>query len=140
MGNRKAGLAAALIAILAIIVGIILLGNKNNSPSQINNSPTAGNIAGSRRGPSSPVSTDKVIIQNFAFSPADIQIKLGAKITWTNYDSSQHTITESDGQIGPQSPPLSHGKSYTFIFKRVGVFHYHCLINPEMKGTVAVTR
>lgn len=133
-------------SIWAIIVIIVLVGagvgiwlgvshNKNNTPTT-----TTMDMSGSTSSNSSaPVATDKVTIQNFAFSPADITVKKGTAVTWTNSDSVTHTVTENDSQTGPNSGDLASGKSYSFTFNTTGTFHYHCSIHPEMVGTVTVT-
>jgi plastocyanin len=74
-----------------------------------------------------------------AFSPADITVKKGTTVTWTNQDSVAHTVVETDGQDGPKSNDLNNGQSYTFTYNTVGAFKYHCSIHPMMTGTVTVT-
>lgn len=111
-------------------------GNKTpaaNDMSNMNTSPTNNNTN------SAPMATNAVTIQNFAFSPHDITVKKGTTVTWTNKDSTTHTVTETDGQVGPDSGNLVSGKSYSFTFNAIGTFHYHCSIHPEMLGTVKVT-
>jgi plastocyanin len=86
-----------------------------------------------------PEATNQVVINNFAFSPANITVKKGTTVTWMNNDSTTHTVTENDGQKGPDSGDLATGKSYSFTFESNGTFKYHCAIHPEMTGTVIVT-
>jgi plastocyanin len=86
-----------------------------------------------------PEATSSITIQNFAFSPADITVKKGTKVTWTNKDGAPHTVTESDSQDGPASGSLGNGQSYSFTFNTTGTFKYHCTIHSSMTGTVTVT-
>ncbi|HVS58377.1 MAG TPA: cupredoxin family copper-binding protein [Candidatus Saccharimonadales bacterium] len=128
----------------AIIAAVVVVGagvgiwlgvshnNNNSSPTMNMNSQTNTNNA-------APVATDKVSIQNFAFSPASITVKKGTTVTWTNSDSVTHTVTEKDAQTGPNSGDLAPGESYSFTFNKVGTYHYHCTIHTEMLGTVTVT-
>ena len=81
----------------------------------------------------------RVSIANFAFRPANIKVRRGATVTWTNHDTTSHTVTETDGSRGPRSGILGAGKSYSFAFNMVGTFRYHCAIHPNMTGTVIVT-
>lgn len=125
------------IAIVAIIVlggvGIYFAMNQNNSnmnSMDMNNS--------SNNSTSSAVETDTVNIKNFAFSPVNISVKAGTKVTWTNNDSAPHTVTETDGKTGPSSGNLSNGDSYSFTFTKPGIYHYDCSIHPNMTGTVTV--
>ena len=131
-----------IITVLVIIVIIVIawLTLKGNNPSSNTSSHTSSTQSSSGSGSNSQaVSSDKVTIQNFNFSPASITVKKGTKVTWTNQDSTAHTVTENDGQNGPSAPPLSQGQSYSFTFNQAGIFHYHCSIHPEMTGTVTVT-
>ena len=34
-----------------------------------------------------------VVIQNFAFAPADLTVGMGTTVRWTNQDSVAHTVT-----------------------------------------------
>lgn len=86
-----------------------------------------------------PQAVDKVSIINFAFSPAAITVKKGTTVTWTNNDSANHTVTETDSLSGPKSSSLVTGQSYTFMFTTAGSYHYNCSIHPNMVGTVTVT-
>lgn len=134
----------AIIVVVVIIVlagGGVLLATHNHSknPPQTN---TMGNMNMNSQNHTSnnaPVATSTVTIQNFAFSPSDITVKAGSTVTWTNRDSVTHTVTENDGQAGPNSGDLAPGKSYSFTFTTSGTFKYHCSIHPEMLGTVTVT-
>jgi plastocyanin len=140
MGMRK------LIAIIAIIVvtavAWLVVGNKTNRPapsSSTNSSQSQSTSNTSNQSSPKTVATDKVTIANFAFAPADITIKKGTTMTWTNQDSTSHTVTENDGKNGPNASPMNQDQTYSFTFNETGTFHYHCIIHPEMTGTVTVT-
>jgi len=79
------------------------------------------------------------MIKDFAFNPASLTVKKSTSVTWTNQDSSNHTVTETDGQTGPGSGSLGQGQTYSFTFNTAGTFHYKCSIHPSMTGTVTVT-
>jgi len=85
-------------------------------------------------GPSS--NTTSVVISNFSFSPETITVKAGASVTWTNNDSTTHTVTSDIGAF--DSGHLSPGATFNFTFASSGNFTYHCAIHPTMKGTVIV--
>ncbi len=135
------------IIIVLIIVGVWYFSGKNkgyNTPTNSSQNPstsssqTKSNQTGTTQ-KQSQASTSAVTIQNFAFSPADITVKKGTKVTWTNQDSTAHTVTETDGQNGPGSGTLNQGQTYSFTFDSVGTFHYHCSIHTSMTGMVTVT-
>jgi len=71
--------------------------------------------------------------------PGDITVKKGTTVTWTNNDSSPHSVNETDSQTGPDSGDLNAGDKYSFTFDNTGTFKYRCDIHPEMLGTVTVT-
>jgi plastocyanin len=132
-----------LIAVIAIaVVAWLVLGNKNSpstSYTPSSSSSSQSSTSNSNSSSNTATATDKVTIANFAFSPVSITVKKGTQVTWTNQDSTSHTVTENDGKNGPSAPPLNQGQTYSFTFNEVGTFRYHCSIHPEMTGTVTVT-
>lgn len=137
--------------VVAIIVAILVIGaiafgltrNNNNQPPSQTKPPTTNNQTSqnnqNQTTTQTPTSTDSVTIQNFAFIPGDITVKKGTAVTWTNKDSTTHTVNEMDGKQGPNSGNLNSGDKYSFTFNDVGTFKYRCNIHPDMLGTVTVT-
>jgi len=78
-----------------------------------------------------------VNIQNFAFIPSDITIKVGDTVTWNNIDSTPHTVT-SDSGTELNSQTIMIGNSYSHTFSTAGNYSYHCSIHKTMKGEVIV--
>jgi Copper binding proteins, plastocyanin/azurin family len=74
---------------------------------------------------------------NFAFVPASLKIAVGTTVTWTNQDSTAHTVT-SDTGAWPDSGQLATGKSFSFTFNKAGTFAYHCAIHRSMTATIVV--
>ena len=77
-----------------------------------------------------------VTIDNFTFAPAQLTVKVGTTVTWTNHDDIPHTVV-SAGKF--RSKTLDTDNSFSFTFTAAGTFAYHCGIHPSMKGTVIVT-
>ena len=77
-------------------------------------------------------------IANFAFSPSTLTIKSGDSVTWTNRDSSAHTVTSDSGNE-LDSERISNGQIYTHVFAQPGTYSYHCTPHPGMKATIVVT-
>jgi plastocyanin len=90
-------------------------------------SPPAGGGSGS-----------SVEIKGRAFNPNTLSVKVGTKVTWTNDDSTAHTVTFDTG--GNKSDHLSNGATYFVTFSTAGSFAYHCSIHPDMTATVTVTQ
>lgn len=138
--------------VLAVVVAILIIGaaayaltrNNNTNNDQVQNNPPASSSQNSQdnnqdKSSQTPTSTNAVTIQNFAFLPGDITVKKGTTVTWTNKDSTTHTVSETDGRKGPSSGNLNPGGTYSFTFNEAGTFKYRCDIHPDMLGTVTVT-
>ena len=78
-----------------------------------------------------------VSIKNMAFNPASLSVTAGSTVTWTNSDTTIHTVTADDGSFN--SGNIAIGATYSRVFSTAGTFSYHCTIHPEMTGKVAVT-
>lgn len=145
----------AIVIIILLVVGAVLLLGKNNtttptSSQQPTTTSTPMNMPTGSTSPTGSVSptsaqttvspaamnTQDVSIQNFAFSPATLHVKVGDKVTWTNKDSVGHSATADDGSF--DTGVLAQGKSGSVTFKRAGTYTYHCSIHPNMKGTIVV--
>lgn len=137
MGKTAIGLV--IVAVLVLGGGTIWLVTKNNNTKVDTMSNMDMHEGATTSGSSKPTATNSVTIENFAFSPANITVKKGTTVTWTNKDSTAHTVTENDGKNGPDSSSLDQGKSYSFTYDTVGTFKYHCSFHPNMVGTVTVT-
>jgi hypothetical protein len=71
-----------------------------------------------------------------AFSPNPLNIAVGTTVTWLNNDGTGHTSTASGGAWS--SPTIAPGGQFSFTFQSAGTFPYHCMIHPNMVGTVGV--
>jgi plastocyanin len=88
---------------------------------------------------SSAAVPDEVVLDGFAFSPANLQVQTGTEVTWTNHDPTEHTVTADDGAF--DSGVLDAGGSFSAQLDDAGQFTYRCQIHPTtMKGTVTVVR
>ncbi len=83
-----------------------------------------------------PPLANAVTISNFSFAPATLNVPTGTTVTWTNNDSTTHTITSDTGAFS--SGNLAPGGTFTHTFTSAGSFGYHCAIHPSMKGTITV--
>ena len=73
------------------------------------------------------------------YQPANIQVPVGTTVTWTNNDTTGHTVTFRNGMkdSGVIDPGGAGTFRYTFTSK--GVFPYYCTFHPSMHGVVTVT-
>jgi len=84
----------------------------------------------------SAASGDAVSIVDRSFQPGAITVPVGTTVTWTNNDSTGHTVTADDGSF--DSKTIATGATFTQTFAAAGTFAYHCAIHPSMKATVVV--
>ncbi len=76
-----------------------------------------------------------VAIDNFTFAPAELTVKVGSTVTWTNHDDIPHTVV-SAGKF--RSKTLDTDNSFSFTFTAAGDYKYFCSLHPHMTGTIKV--
>jgi plastocyanin len=71
------------------------------------------------------------------FNPAQVKVRVGQPVTFTNTGKQTHTATADDGSfdVGTINP----GESKSITFPRAGTFAFHCSLHPFMKGVITVT-
>ena len=77
----------------------------------------------------------KVTIDNFTFSPAELKVKVGDTVTWTNHDDIPHTVV-SAGKF--RSKAMDTDNTFSFTFTAAGEYKYFCSLHPHMTGTIKV--
>lgn len=78
--------------------------------------------------------TTEVRITDSGFTPADVSIKVGQTMTWTNNGTTLHTVTWGDVDSGG----VAQGDTYSHTFEQAGTYDYYCRYHPSAKGTVTV--
>jgi plastocyanin len=84
--------------------------------------------------------TVSVDIPAIEFDPADVTVKVGDTVKWTNSDDLPHTVTKSGGP-GPDfdSGDLEPGGGeFEQTFDEKGKVDYVCTIHPGQSGSVTV--
>jgi len=76
-------------------------------------------------------------MQDFAYQMANIQLRGGTSVTWTNQDSAPHSVTFKNGM--KDSGLLYQGQSFSYTFNTPGTYQYYCTVHPYMVATVIVT-
>ncbi len=77
-----------------------------------------------------------VEIHNFQFQPATLTVTAGTIVTWTNDDTTPHTVTENNRAF--RSAALDTKDTYSHTFTTPGEYVYHCTIHPMMVGKIVV--
>jgi plastocyanin len=80
----------------------------------------------------------KVTIDNFAFTPDSIQVKVGTAVTFVNHDDIPHSVVASNGSF--HSKALDTDESYTFTPTTTGELAYFCGLHPHMKAKIVVVQ
>jgi plastocyanin len=78
----------------------------------------------------------QVIIDNYAFGPASLTVKVGATVTWINHDDDPHTVDSTQGQF--KSATLNKGDKFEFRFTSAGEYPFYCRFHPKMTGKIIV--
>lgn len=77
-----------------------------------------------------------VTIQNFAFTPAVLQISAGDTVRFTNADGTRHSAVDLGGAW--DTGLLSQGQSATLTFNGRGAFNYRCGPHSQMRGQIII--
>jgi plastocyanin len=77
----------------------------------------------------------KVTIDNFTFTPAELKVKVGDTVTWSNHDDIPHVVVAA-GKF--RSKTLDTDDSFSFTFTAAGDYRYFCSLHPHMTGTIKV--
>jgi plastocyanin len=128
-------ITATIVAVLAIG----LLGLNNNNSNNIPNAFAQGNAVSIAAGASNPSATEFYV-------PKEITVSPGTTVTWTNDDTTIHTVVEgspasasSGATPGFDSSIIAPGATWDNTFDTAGEFNYYCNLHPFMTGKVTVS-
>lgn len=76
-----------------------------------------------------------VTIKGMKFSPKNLRVAVGDRITFVNQDSVPHTATAIDGAF--DTGRLRPGRSKRVTVRIAGKHSYFCRYHPRMKGSVS---
>jgi plastocyanin len=83
----------------------------------------------------------RVAYKGILINPADVTVRLGQKLKWTNEDMTPHNVISTGGASMIKSPDLKTGQTFELTPSRVGVIKYVCTFHPaSMVGTITVVR
>ncbi len=83
-----------------------------------------------------PVAEVNINIVDFRFDPAEVTVKVGTRVTWTEVGPTVHNTVSRDKLW--ESPILNPGQKFSYTFTRPGTYEYLCTLHPEMVGKVIV--
>lgn len=79
-----------------------------------------------------------VQMRDYKFEPAELRIKTGTAVRWTNAEKRVSHSVLILGADGFESDRMFPGESYQRVFDKPGRYPYTCGPHPEMKGVVEV--
>ena len=118
---RRLGLACAAAFTLAVWGGFAALSRAETSSANGKDAPVA--------------------IQLFQFTPSPVAVEAGTRVTWTNQDDINHTVTSGtpENRDGRFDGKLSgKGTTFTFDFTQPGTYPYFCARHQSMRGEIRV--
>lgn len=84
-----------------------------------------------------------VDVKTFKFRPDTITVAAGTRVTWTNQDEIEHTVTSGTPEHGDDrfaSGTMSaKGAAHAAVFEKPGTYPYYCERHPFMRGAIHVT-
>ena len=120
-------------AVALLVFGLAGCGSSSSGGSSgakaYGSSPSTSAAAGGATG-------NAINIKNFKFSPNPLKAKVGATITITNTDGTDHTVSADDKSF--DTGKFSEG-SKTFTVDKAGTYSFHCNVHDYMKGVIQVT-
>ncbi len=83
-----------------------------------------------------------VDIRSFRFRNAALEVPVGTRVTWTNRDAVEHTVTSgvADSSDGKFTGTLrGAGATFSYTFERAATYPYFCDRHHFMRGEIRVT-
>lgn len=130
---RRIGVLSLLAVGVALVAALALAGCSGTSGAGRDD---GGGYGGGSSAPPPSDTSSKVTVteKGFAFTPAEVKVKVGETVTFVNEDSAPHQVSIDGTDLGNQNT----GDSVTWTAKAAGSFPYVCTIHPAMTGTVVV--
>lgn len=123
-------------ALLVLPLVLAACGSSSSSPAR------RGHAAHSASGSSAPAKVlsgrATVAIRNYMYSPAVLTVRVGTKVTFHNFDGTQHTATSITR--GFNTGTIQPGHSVAVTLDKPGVYKYHCLFHAFMVARIDVVR
>jgi plastocyanin len=85
-----------------------------------------------------PAAEARVTIDQFAYSPRELTVTAGTRVTWLNRDDVPHTVTSVEKPRRFASGTLDTDDQFTHLFATPGIYDYFCAVHPKMTARVIV--
>lgn len=156
MNNVEKIVLVAVILVLVVGGGFIIFAQDNNREPVEETSSMSHDMSSSSEEVNEKDLVDltndsevKIDIDSTGYKVANIKIKLGSTVVWTNQDTVEHTImtgrmddtqshSTSTDQNNLMSPILKNGESYSYTFNEARSYSYHCSKHSSDTGSIVV--
>lgn len=84
-----------------------------------------------------------VTVRTFQFAPDTLRVRAATRVTWTNADEIEHTITSGTPDARDHrfhGVVATRGATYSAVIREPGTYRYFCDRHRFMNGTVIVSR
>ncbi|WP_336492218.1 cupredoxin domain-containing protein [Methylobacterium nigriterrae] len=81
--------------------------------------------------------TIRVRLEDLAFIPRHVSVRVGDTVEWVNADFVAHTATARDGEWDVEIPAEGTGR---IMLTQTGTVAYYCQYHPGMTGSIAVEK
>lgn len=79
---------------------------------------------------------ETIVMRDTTYKPGNLQVSVGAAITFTNEDGALHDAKAKDADW--ETGDLNKGDSETIVFSEPGEYAYYCEFHPSMKAKITV--
>lgn len=131
---------------IVILFVLMLSAEYSYGQNNVTDTPNISNPADSLNNPKGddkdrittvkPANSVEVRIEDYSYSPEELTVPVGTKVTWTNYDDVKHDVVSSDKHF--ESSRLDTNEKYSFTFTEAGSYEYFCSLHKMMKGKIIV--
>ena len=84
------------------------------------------------------LAANEIGIDNFQFTPPELHVKAGTRVTWINQDDVPHLIVNVQNRFR-QSSVLDTDQRFTVTLAKPGTYDYFCSLHPKMVGKIVVS-
>jgi plastocyanin len=112
------------IGLAAAALGLAACGGSDEEPA----------ASSGAKSPASETSGTTVNVGDNTFTPADLKVAAGEKVTFENGGAIAHTVTGDGFDSGSIAP----GDTFTLTADKTGKLSYVCTFHPGMQGTLQV--
>jgi plastocyanin len=87
-------------------------------------------------------SSSTIVIERFAFIPAEISAPVGAQIVFLNHDQAPHAVVgeNGSGEIFRSPEHIDEDETFSIRLLSPGEIEFHCGVHSAMKGKITVTK